>query len=167
MRWLVFSILAYIAIGLQVGLSPYLRYDEGAPNFVLLAVIFIALNAPREPALLGAFLVGLLQDLMSTQGLGLYAFSYGLTAMLTISTQEIVYREHVLTHITLGLIGGLTTAVLLVLHGWAPWLKSPVAPSGPFVSAILTAVAAPIMLGVLQRGKRTFAFKDDPYRRYF
>jgi len=163
MRWIVYFILAYIAIGLQVGLAPFLRYADGTPNFVLLAVIFIAINAPREPALLGAFVLGMLQDLMTGQGLGVYAFSYGLAAMFTISTQEIVYREHPLTHFTLGLVTGLTTAVILVLHAAAPWLKSPAPLKGPFVSAVLTAVAAPIILGVLQRIKRVFAFKKERY----
>src|ERR1700761_1656292 len=132
MRWIVYFILAYVAVGLQVGLAPLRRYDEGMPNFVRLAVIFIALNAPREPALLGAFMLGLLQDLMSTQGMGIYAFSYGLAAMFTISTQEIVYREHPLTHFTLGLITGFTTAVVLTLHAWAPWLHATAPLKGPF-----------------------------------
>jgi rod shape-determining protein MreD len=162
MRWITYFILAYIALGLQVGLAPYLRYNEGSINFVLMAVIFIALNAPREPALLGAFSLGLLQDLMSAQGLGLYAFGYGLVAMFTISTQEFVYRENPLTHLTLGLVGGIVTAVILVLHAW---LKQPASTKAPFISAILTAAVAPILLGVLQRMKRAFAF-EEPRRRY-
>jgi rod shape-determining protein MreD len=163
MRWIVYFILAYIAVGLQVGLAPFLRYNEGTPNFVLLAVIFISINAPREPALLGAFTLGLLQDLMSTQGLGVYAFSYGLAAMFTISTQEIVYREHPLTHLTLGLMTGLMTAVVLVVHAF---FKAPAPMKAPFISAILTAAAAPIVLGVLQKMKRVFAFKPDRRRGY-
>ena len=164
MRWIVYFILAYIAIGLQVGLAPFLRYNEGAPNFVLLAVIFIALNAPREPALLGAFMLGMLQDLMSTQGLGVYAFSYGVAAMFTISTQEVVYREHPLTHFTLGLVTGLITAVALVIHASVPWLHTGGPLKAPFISAILTAIAAPIVLGVLQRFRRAFAFKEERRR---
>lgn len=161
MRWIVYFILAYLAVGLQVGLAEHLRYNDGTPNFVLLAVIFIAINAPREPALLGAFVLGALQDLLSTQAMGLYAFSYGLAAMFTISTQEIIYREHPLTHLSLGLVTGLLTAVILVLHAW---LKQPASMKAPFVSAILTAAAAPIVLGILQRMKRAFAFKEERRR---
>ncbi len=166
MRWIVYFILAYVAVGLQVGLAPFLRYNDGSPNFVLLAVIFIALNAPREPALLGAFMLGMLQDLMTTQGLGIYAFSYGLAAMFTISTQEIVYREHPLTHLTLGLVTGLITAVVLVLHACAPWLHATSPLKAPFISAILTAAAAPFVLGALQQMKRLFAFKSERRRGY-
>lgn len=161
MRWIVYFILAYVAVGLQVGLAPYLRFGEGSINFVLLAVIFIALNAPREPALLGAFVLGVLQDLLSSHGLGLHAFSYGLVAMFTISTQEFVYRENPLTHLTLGLVGGLLTAVILVLHAW---LKVTAPIKAPFINAILTAAVAPIVLGLLQRMKRAFAFEESRRR---
>ena len=164
MRWIVYFILAYVAIGLQAGLAPFLTWNGASPNFVLLAVIFIAINAPREPALLGAFMLGMLQDLMTTQGLGVYAFSYGLAAMFTISTQEVVYREHPLTHFTLGLVTGISTAVMLVLHASAPWLHASTPLKGPFITAILTAIAAPFVLGILQKFKRVFAFKVERRR---
>jgi rod shape-determining protein MreD len=111
--------------------------------------------------LLGAFVLGVLQDLLSAQGLGLHAFSYGLVAMFTISTQEFVYRENPLTHLTLGLVGGMVLAVVLVLHAW---LKTPAPIKAPFISAILTAAVAPILLGVLQRMKRAFAFEEQRRR---
>jgi len=39
MRWIVYFILAYVAIGLQAGLAPFLTWNGASPNFVLLAVI--------------------------------------------------------------------------------------------------------------------------------
>ena len=41
MRWLTYFILAYVIVGLQIGLGDYVRYQGAAPNLVLLAVIFI------------------------------------------------------------------------------------------------------------------------------
>ena len=81
---------------------------------------------------------------------------------VTISTQEFVYRENPLTHLTLGLVGGIVTALILVLHAW---LKQPASIKAPFISAILTAAVAPILLGILQRMKRAFVF-EEPRRRY-
>ena len=98
MRWLAYVILAYIAIAVQIGLGPYVRYRGAQPNLVLLAAVFIALNAPRDAALLGCFCMGVLQDLVTQQPPGLFALSYGLTAMVAVSVHQVVYREHPLTH---------------------------------------------------------------------
>src|SRR5687768_15200573 len=98
MRWLTYFILAYLALGLQVGLGDYVSYLGAGPNLVLLAVIFIAINAPRDAALLGCFGMGLMHDLLTHQPLGLFGLSYGLVGMMASGTHQVVYREHPLTH---------------------------------------------------------------------
>src|SRR5947209_11686266 len=118
MRWPMFFILAYIAVGLQVGLSPHVAYHGAAPNLVLLAVVFLAMNASRDAALLACFILGVLQDLLTQQQPGLFALSYGLIALFIVGAQQAVYREHPLTHFSLALAGGLITASILLLHGW-------------------------------------------------
>src|SRR5215217_8560598 len=131
MRWLAYSILAYVAIGMQVGLGPYVTYRGAAPNIVLLAAVFVALNAPRDAALLGCFLMGLLQDLVTQQPPGLFALSYGLTAMVVVSAHQVVSREHPLSHFLLVLIGGLLTLAVLLLHAWVhPAADHSLAPDG-------------------------------------
>src|SRR5947208_13176030 len=104
MRWPAYFILAYLAIGLQIGLGEYVRVGGAMPNLVLLAVIFIALNAPRDAALLGCFGIGMIEDLVGLHPLGLYALAYSLVGMFVVSTQELVYREHPVTHFTLGFV---------------------------------------------------------------
>lgn len=180
MRWVAYFILAYMAVGLQVGLSAYAGVRGAAPNLVLLAVIYIGINAPRDAALLGCFCLGVMQDLVSSYPPGLYAFSYGLVAMFVISTQQLVYREHVLTHFSLALVGGLMTAAVLLVHGLihppGPRVaehESPVgvvlpairlSPAREFARVVYTALLAVPVLGVLQRVKRVFAFQP-PRRR--
>lgn len=165
MRWFPFFILAYIAFGVQIGLRGY--FD--GPNFVLLAAIFIAVNAPRNAALLGCFILGLMQDLLTQQSpLGLTAFSYGVIGIFVVSTQEMVYRDHFLTHIFLGLIGGLIYAILVYTHGWLYYglihrsLRLEARPSaGPlFAGALYTALLAPFVLAGLRRTKRLFGFRS-------
>lgn len=175
MRWLSYILLAYLAIALQIGLSPFIAYNGAAPNLVLLAVIFIAVNAPRDAALLGCFVLGLLQDLVTQQQPGLFALSYGLVAMFVVGTQQVVYREHPLTHFSLALAGGLVTAFVLLLHGWvhppSPRLNEgntvlpAVRPSAAveLTRALYTSILAPFVLAALQRMKRLFAFQ--PGRR--
>ncbi len=161
MRWISCFILAYVLLGLQSGLGAFIRYRDAAPNLMLLGVIFIAIHAPREPALLGCFLMGLMQDMLSREPPGLYAFSYGLVAWFVVAIQRGVYRNHPLTHFSLALGGGLLTALMLSLQGWLA--GSDVSPMLQFTVALYTAVLAPAVLWVLLRCKRLFAF--EPSRR--
>ena len=176
MRWISLFILAYLAVGLQVGVSPFVSYHGAAPNLGLLAVIFIAINAPRDVALIGCFMVGIVQDLVTQQPPGLFALSYGLVALFVTGTQQAVYREHPLTHFSMALAGGMLTMMLLVLHSWL----RPAAPRVRTANAILpaihlslttqltqvlyTALLAPLVLGVLQRFRGTFRFQPAKRR---
>jgi len=158
MRWLTYFILAYVAVGVQSGSAHALAIGSALPNFALLAVIFIALNAPRDIALTAAFFIGLFQDICTGTPVGLYAFSYGIVAMFVISTQQIVYREHVITHFSVALIGGLMVAALVLLQSA---LRDPItAPAMPlFYGAIYTAVLAPLVIGILNRIRKVFQFQ--------
>jgi len=158
MRGLTYFILAYVAIGVQSGMAHALAVGSALPNFALLAVIFITLNAPRDVALSGAFFIGLFQDLCTGTPLGLYAFSYGLVAMFVISTQQIVYREHFITHFSVALIGGLIVG-LLVLAQSALRDRATVPAMPLFYGAIYTAVLSPLVIGILNRIRRVFQFQ--------
>jgi rod shape-determining protein MreD len=163
MKWLSFCILAYIALGVQVALSGYIEVGGAAPNLVLLAVIFLAVNGTREQALLGGFFLGLLQDLLTLHPMGTWALAYALVSMLVFSMQEVVYREHPLTHFFLALLGGILCGMVLTAHGVVyPLLhkgSNPGAAVGLFGGALYTAVLAPIVLGILQRMKSAFGFR--------
>ena len=181
MRWLTYFILAYLALGLQVGLGDYVSYLGATPNLVLLAGIFIAINAPRDAALLGCFALGVMHDLLTQQQPGLFAFAYGLVGLTVAGTHHVVYREHPLTHFSMALAGGVVVAAVVLLHGWihppgpavTRWVGGTGAevtlaavrpsPATEFTRLLYTAAVAPIALGLLQRIKRAFAFQ--PPRR--
>jgi rod shape-determining protein MreD len=179
MRWFSFFILAYLVLGLQAGVGTAMQWNGARPNLVLLAVVFISMNAPRDAALLGSFILGALQDLTSQGTIGLYCFSYGLVAMFVVAVHQAVYREHPLTHVALALVGGLITALVLVLHGWihppapsrmissqGPALASPRPAMLPlFVGAVYSAILAPLVLGGLQRIGTVFQFQSTRHRR--
>ena len=182
MRWVTYLILAYLAIGLQVGLGAYVEYQGATPNLVLLAAVFIAINAPRDAALLGCFGMGLMHDLLTHQPPGLFALSYGLVGLMAAGAQQVVYRDHPLTHFSMALGAGLVVALLVLLNGWArppgPAVTAWVGGVGPapatqmsfaevrlspaveFTRALYTAVLAPVALGLLVRVKRAFAFQQ-------
>jgi rod shape-determining protein MreD len=158
MRWPAYLILVYFAIGTQIGMAEFLRVGGAKPDLVLLAVIFITVNAPRDAALLGAFLIGIVQDMVTLSPLGLYAFSYALVGMFVVSTQELVYRAHPLTHFSLALVGGLLTGAILFIHGL---VHGPSLSAGElFSSALYTAILAPILLGFLNQTRKAFAFQQ-------
>ena len=167
MKWFPFFILAYVALGIQFGLSGYAMVWQARPNFVLVAVIFVAMNATRNSALIGCLLLGLMQDAITQQAPpGLAAFSYGAIAILIINTREVVDRDHFLTHISLAILGGLIYAVIAALHGWLYYgyiranLK-PMRPAGGplFVGALYSGILAPLVMMLLRRTKRTFGFR--------
>src|SRR3954469_10706494 len=165
MRWPAYFILTYVAIGLQIGLGEYARVGGAVPNLILLAILFIALNAPRDAALLGCFGIGVIQDIVSLHPLGLYALAYSLVAMFVVSTQEIVYRAHPLTHFTLAFVGGVLVAAVVCIHGW---LQGPHEPIGSLLAtALYTAILAPFVLGGLQLTRKAFAFSTRRRARAF
>lgn len=171
MRWLPYFILAYLALAIQVGIGPFITWRGAAPNLVLLAGVFIAMNAPKEPALLGCFCMGLLQDLLTGHQLGAHAFAYGLVALFVVNAQQAVYRNHPLSHLSLALVAGLITAFVVLISGW-------IHPPGPamrdgdvvipavrvsvgteLMRALYTALIAPFVLWGLGRVRRVFAFQ--------
>jgi rod shape-determining protein MreD len=161
MRWLSYFIFAYLTLGAQVGLSAYLRLGGAPPNLVLLAVLFIAFYAPRDVAMLAALGLGLMQDLLTQQTLGLYALSYGLVASLLVSIQPMLNKEHPITHATLALVGSFVCAAIILLHGWLhpPGTYARLNPSLLLYSGLYTTLLAPFALGIIQRFRWLFGFQ--------
>jgi rod shape-determining protein MreD len=162
MNWIPFLILAYVAVAMQTGLSPLVRLGSadsiGAePNFGLIVVVFIALYAQRQTALLAAFVMGALQDLATQQPFGLFAFSYGLAAVVIASGSRKVYRSHPLTHFFFALLGGFISALVLLLHSHLR--HTPVGAVTTFSGAVYTAALAPLLIAGLQKARRLFAFR--------
>ena len=176
-RWLTYFIIVYLLLGLQLGFSSYTQFRGVSPNLMLLIVVFISLNAPRAEALFSSFLLGFFQDLVTLQPLGLYAFSYGLVAVLVAWSSEFVGRGHPLTHLSMSFLGGLVVSFVLMVHQ----AIHPVGPAllhegmivssiriGPrvlIVSTIYTALLAVPVLWVFQRLHRFFGFDASHKRR--
>jgi rod shape-determining protein MreD len=173
MRWPAFFILAYVALGLQLGLGEFVNIRGGVPNLALVAVVFVAVNAPRDAGLMGAFLIGLGQDLLTTQPLGLFALSYGFVGLLVSAARQSAYSDHPITQVALTFAGGLVTAAVVYVHARVrpPGGPATVADDGSvlpalgvavgplLLSALLTALLAPFVLWALGRVKPLFGFR--------
>lgn len=171
MRWLPFFILAYVVLGVQMGAGELLAFRGAAPNLVLILVVFIAGNAPRDTALLASLMLGLFQDMIQSQPLGLYAFCYGVAGLLVAGSRQVAYSDHPLTHFVLTLGTGLLIATLLWIHNLirppgepreiGGVMVAPVAVSAGvfFLTAVYTAVLAIPVLWILSKLKPLLGFR--------
>ena len=155
MRWLPFLILAYAAVGVQVGLGGWLSVGGARPDAVLLVAAFVCLSGPAEGALLACFALGLMQDLVAREPFGTYALAYGLAGAVIASGGREVGRDHPLTHAVLTLLGGITLALTVGLVN-----RVRGGGGGGFGTATLsifyTALLAPLVLWALRRVKGLF-----------
>ena len=155
MRWLPFLILAYLTVGLQVGLGGWLSVGGARPDFVLLAAAFVCLSGPAEGALLGCLALGVMQDFVAREPFGTYALAYGLAGLIVVGAGREVGRDHPITHAVLTLLAGITLAVAVALINRARGM-----PGAGFGAATLTifytALLAPIVLWALRRMKGLF-----------
>ena len=178
MRWPAYFLLAYLTIGVQLGVGGVAPVRGVGPDLVLLAVVFVSLNAPPADAMVGGVVLGAMQDLVTLQPFGLFAFAYGGVAWLVGRSAEHVRRGHPLTHVAFGLLGGVVTGVVLVVHDWVRPVGPAVVSAGEVVvrtvrigprtvavSAIYSALLAPVVIGLLTRMQRLFGFEPGHRRR--
>jgi len=165
-RWFVFFIFAYVMLGAQIGVGDQLRVGGAGVNFVVLAVVFICLNTSREAALSAALILGLLQDLAtSTTAPGLHGFAYSVVGLFIVRANRQVYPDHPLTHFFVCGLAQCLVAATIFGHSYLrpPEGMTHVAAWPLAGSAIYTAAIAPIVLGLLSRGKALFGF--NPVKR--
>lgn len=149
MHLLPYILLGYVAVGVQVGLSGFVHLGRASPNLVLIVAVYLALLAPRDAARLACFALGLMQDLLTQQTLGLYAISYGLIGVIIGNSQAMVFREQPLTHAAATLVGSILTWSILLLHGWI--FGPGISPAVAVYSTLLTVLLAPLVMWGLLR----------------
>ena len=149
MRWLAFGILGVVFIIMQSTLAPRMEILGARPDFLLVLVVFFGMHGKLPDVAVGAWLLGLVADLMSIERLGLMAFSYMLTALLVASVREYFFRFRSLTQCFVTLI-----ACLVVHSGWLVYQRVLYAPAsswwgdfggGVVLTAVYAALAAPLV----------------------
>ncbi|MGN6505256.1 MAG: rod shape-determining protein MreD [Tepidisphaeraceae bacterium] len=160
MRWLPFILLAYLMLGLQIGLAGIARFGSGEINFVLIAAAFIAINAQRTAALPACFALGLLHDLVGIGPIGTYALAYSLVALTVAGTDRALSVEHPFTHVVVTFVGGVITGLTVWCVGFGKYgIHTPLGPQ--LLTAVYTAIVAWPSLWVLTRMRRVFRFKTS------
>ncbi len=164
MRWLSFGILAYMILAVHLALTGYINWGKASPNLVLPVVVFVCINASRQHALAGIFALGLFQDLLSQEPMGMHAFAYGLAGLVVLGMQPSVKRDHPLTHMFVTFAAGLVVAAATLFNDWAYPRLHHLESSGPSVvetvcGVLYTALLSPLVLFPLVRLKRVFGFR--------
>ncbi len=119
MRWLTFFLLAVVVLTLQSAVGPRLTLLGARPDWLLVVVVFLALYAPAQDAVLGAALIGLGGDLLSIERLGLLILSYVLAALGVVVVREHVFKSAHTTRFILTLIVGLALRL-----GWTVYYRT-------------------------------------------
>jgi rod shape-determining protein MreD len=104
MRWLPFVILGYSGIVLQTTLAQRLEINHIRPDLMLIIALHYALQASSPEAMIAAWLLGFAVDLTGQGQLGVFAFAYGLLALLVVQFRESMFRDHPLTSLFVTLI---------------------------------------------------------------
>ncbi len=159
MRWINFVILAYVMLGLQIGLSEFIGTGSSGVNFVLIAATFIAINAQRDPALIACFTLGLLHDLIGVGPIGTYALAYSCVALLVAGSERSLSVEHPFTHFVITLSGGIVVAILASIVNW--WHDIPAMFGSRLLTAFYSALAAVPVLWGLNKMRRSFRFRSS------
>lgn len=139
MSRVAFAILAWVFLGLELGLKPALRLGntEIAPSFVFVLLTFLAMCAAPRASLWSAVVLGLLMDLTSplatTTGeppgyvLGPHVIAYALASQLVLAMRGVMIRRNPLTLGFLALTGGVVAQVVLVAIFWLRSVFDPIA----------------------------------------
>ena len=103
MRWTSFVILAFIAVVLQTTVVARLTVSGFCADLVLIIAVYYALHASTPDALIAAWVLGMMTDLSGPGRLGVYAFGFGLMALLIVQLRDSMFRDHPLTSLVLTL----------------------------------------------------------------
>jgi len=118
MRWLTFIIAAGLILTVQSALAPRMELAGCRPDWILVAVVFVALRFDRMDVPIVAWMLGFGADLLSIERPGLQALSYTLAAVGIASVREHVFRETIKTQLAVTIVACvvLRTAWLVYRH---------------------------------------------------
>ena len=167
MRWLTFIPFMACMVTLQSVVPPRLELWGVRPDWLLVVVVFLALRTRMFEAILAAWIMGAVADLMTVERMGLLALSYGLAATLTASVREAVFRYRALTQFVVTLC-----VCLLVQTGWLAYRRVLYDPAEGFVvdlalgvllGSLYTAAWAPLFHRVLSPLSRLLGLPRPRY----
>ncbi|MEM7623129.1 MAG: hypothetical protein AAF235_07975 [Planctomycetota bacterium] len=184
MNWLAFGVLAWLLLGLEVGLRDALRLGTTsvAPSFVVPLAVYVALSTSPRLATWAAVVLGIGLDLTwllpRTDGpqahlIGPYALGLVLAVQLVLALRGLVIRTHFFTHAALGIVGAAVVHIVVVgMLAAREIAGDPIAFNGidqlrtRMLAAVFTGVLAFFLSFVLVRLDPVMGFHLDRSGRY-
>ena len=132
--------------------APWISLLGARPDWLLGAVVVLALHAPARDAAIGAWIIGACADLMSIERFGLIALTYLLAAMAVTSIREFLFRHRWQTQVIVTLV-----VCLVVRSAWLVYSRVAYAPAGSvladgLIEVLLASVYTAAWTPLLNRG---------------
>jgi len=134
MRWGVFIAATFLTLALEISVKPlfvFSSYANIAPSFMIVLLVFLALQLPRMTLMWATLLLGMLMDLSQPENtpgggqvflIGRHAIGYVVAAYLIVQMRAVVFRQRLITLVVFSglamLLVGVTRIVLLGVRGW-------------------------------------------------
>lgn len=137
--------LALFVLTLQSTLIPRVSVVGARPDLILVVTVFFGMHARWRDALLAAWIMGALGDLMTIERFGLLSVTYALGAAFVASVREYLFRYNAFSQFALTAATG-----SIVGFGWLVYQRIMFDPSSSIVGdATVMLLLAPLYTGVL------------------
>ncbi len=115
-RWVAFAACVALVAVAQTALSASLAIGHVKPDWPFVLVVFFALYARRRDAIIAAWVLGAVVDILSLDRLGVMMFAFTLVALPVTAIREYVFLRTALTHGLVTLVAGLILGALLGVY---------------------------------------------------
>lgn len=156
MHWLPTLLLAALTLALQTAVVPRLQPAGARPDLLLIVVVFFALRAPPRRAILFGWMVGFLADLLSVERMGLLSLTYASIAFLLISLRDSLFERGPVAQFFVTLFSSLAVQACWSVYVRILYAASIGSLKSLFLSALLTAILAPLVIALLNRAAPIF-----------
>ena len=116
MKWYLLILLSFIFVIFEVAFPPSWQLGHSHPEFALLLMIYLVLNAQTNDTIYAAWLVGLIKDLFSTGRLGTHSLIYFAGALLLLQLRRYLYREEILVQIAVAFVAVFVADMVYLLQ---------------------------------------------------
>jgi rod shape-determining protein MreD len=171
LNWILVLVIAYLLCLMQTGMTSWLRWwGEASPNLLLVLLIFLGLHAPLHTLAMASVVLGVAYDLTHSTPFGFGTISFALIGLSMVQLRQMVFREHPISHATLGLVCGVMLAVILVVLQWfRGWVfEIPIESRSSLgvllKSAVLTIPATVVLVWLLRKYRSTLGLKGTDFQ---
>ena len=116
MRWISIIVLAIVVLTIQSALVPRIAVFGARPDLILLVAVFFAMHAPWRDAILAAWILGAVADLMTIERFGLLSATYAVAALLVASARDYLFRYNAFSQFVVTACAGSFVGLMLLAY---------------------------------------------------